>query len=900
MKAKFAAKNPSAGEQSLLERFTCLLDITNTDNFEHVWQTINDCDLDFDLAAERLLSRPAPLVSPRSVAGGSVAISIDTPSTPLRKSSTVPYVHPAIVPMSTTFPESLVSPKRQCIELSSSTLASSSSTAIKQISLPAKFINPPPNAHVSSSSSTIKHTFPFSTVGLETINQAQRLYSNLSSKIQADGLSNPQELACLEFNLICDTVSGKSADNGIVAELNKLGAFTNLQQLALSGQLWSFVPIRSFEFSGGVVRLPKFSNEANEAYHRRAWVSHYVKLNSFGLSLKLEYVPFALDEAPMFTEILIPFSCLTPSHPDGRMVTTPSLALNVNSQSDVRTDHAFSLMYSWKGKPKSSPSISLVSLNFFDSREAQTLQNHINALRKCHSPHALDILKLSQPVKTSELYSKLSLNFFSDPWYLARLLFDEQLVADLRVKELFGRIDDAISPDSKFVLRLKYPTFLMPVMMRAKERMKLSSWCRDKSAIAKLFEQFLRRELIAKVFPFLNSGVHPEQHSIHNFFETPSLYITSVLEDEITVVFYQNTQNCNMPKVMSQYLRFFLKECTSGNTLNNFDDHLACEGQRIMCRKVPIVPQGAVLANSANANTANSTSEWMNYLALTDADVAPECQVPSFFLQSLLPSQQQSLNFMFEIEKRPCSDHLYVKFAVDDQLATTEFRGKYPGPIQHAQYYSLCPINEARFVTSPTQLTGGLLCDPMGSGKTRVCIAMIAATLAVSRELTSSRSMEACNLVLVPPNVLGHWIRELESCFGIQNLEKQGFHIGPNISIALVHGMSGSSKKHDFVSNTYDIVLTTYQTFNSRLNTACRYGYTSIPRKYHRVFCDEAHAFHSKGGIHHATFDSLWLVTGPSFLHTPLRACILKRQILQVHQFFYTVKILILFWDISN
>jgi hypothetical protein len=85
VKAKFATRNPSAGEQSLLESFACLLDIANTDNYEHVWKVINDCDLDFNEAAERLLSQPAPFPSPpavRTMTEGSAAISTGTISTP--------------------------------------------------------------------------------------------------------------------------------------------------------------------------------------------------------------------------------------------------------------------------------------------------------------------------------------------------------------------------------------------------------------------------------------------------------------------------------------------------------------------------------------------------------------------------------------------------------------------------------------------------------------------------------------------------------------------------------------------------------------------------------------------------------------------------------------------------
>jgi hypothetical protein len=65
VKARYFAKNPSAGPHSLLESFTCLLHIANTDDSDYVWQVINECDLDFNLAAEMLLSKPHPIQSSR-------------------------------------------------------------------------------------------------------------------------------------------------------------------------------------------------------------------------------------------------------------------------------------------------------------------------------------------------------------------------------------------------------------------------------------------------------------------------------------------------------------------------------------------------------------------------------------------------------------------------------------------------------------------------------------------------------------------------------------------------------------------------------------------------------------------------------------------------------------------
>lgn len=703
--------------------------------------------------------------------------------------------------------------------------------------------------------------------------QAKKMHTNLLSKIQTDGIAGLQELACLEFNMLCDTVCAKEnvkgRDNvkGLVCELNKLDSFKHLQQFALSGQLWSFVPIENVAFVGACL-LSQFSSDLPI---ERGNVYRYVKLSSFGLCVKIEYMPKATKEASMFTEILFPFSSFVLASSDDRigMPVSVNLTFKIKSKSlsDIRTDSAFGSTYPWKGhNPSSSPPLSVVSLTFYDSREAQILQAHINALKSCRSPHAIDISMISQPLQA--LSFKSQFNFLSDPWHLARALFDQQLLSQIRENaEYEQHIPDVTLPDSKFALRFKYPPFLMPVMMRAKERMQLTSWSRERIYIRILFDRLLKRELVNRLFPFLNSGVKNDLRVPHNFFDIPSLYISSISEEEITVVFYYNSQLSSggaFPHSLSSHLRSVLKERTSGKVVHTFDDHLALEGQHIVSRRPLPVPniEGAVNL----ANSANSTSAWMNYLALTDADVAPENHLPSFFLQSLLPSQQQSLDFMIEIEKRPCSKHLFMELDIDESLAATDIASKYREPVNHARFFSLCSINGNKFVSYVPKKTGGFLCDPMGSGKTRTCIAMIASTLAKARDLTSAGSKQACNLILVPPNVLGHWIRELESCFGVSDLEKRGFHIGPNISIAVVHGTC-NSQRHNFSSNTYDIVLTTYQTFSSR--SCGSYSHRqSIPLAYYRVFCDEAHVLRSKtgAGVISATFDSIWFVTGTSTL----------------------------------
>ena len=64
---------------------------------------------------------------------------------------------------------------------------------------------------------------------------------------------------------------------------------------------------------------------------------------------------------------------------------------------------------------------------------------------------------------------------------------------------------------------------------------------------------------------------------------------------------------------------------------------------------------------------------------------------------------------------------------------------------------------------------------------------MIATTLAVTRAASSISSKEACNLILVPPNVLGHWIREIESSSHLtphtSHLTPHTSHLTPHLSL---------------------------------------------------------------------------------------------------------------------
>ena len=505
VKAKFAAKNPAEQHSSLLESFCTLKEIANTENEDYVWQIINESDLDFNLAAERLLLRPppargSPAVSQRLVTGGSAAVAAAPFHSPV--SMPVPFSPPSSSILRADF-ASLN--KRHCFEeVPSPATVRVASSAVAQTAPPVALIDLSARKQKSSP---------------EVVLQAKSMLKNLTSKVQAGGgNSSPQELACLEFNMICDTVSGSSSDNGVVHELNNIGAFLNVQQLALSGQLWSFVPIVKLDFFGAQI-LTKFSNPAfNHATQRCATFSYRLKLNSIGLSLKLEFQPSAPGEEELRTELLLPFSCFTLPYASSNQILT----LSINAPSDVHTDSAFRSLFDWKGKPLSLPPISRITIFCNDIREAQSLEKDIAALKKGKAPHALDLPRLAKPLpKLNELSKSLNFHLFSDPWHLAMVLFDEKLLLEvcnptapapnlqlpLNLSPLFTRAlqlknespypgyvhaPPQCSPDIKFVLSFKLPSFLLPVMMRAQAKMQLSTWSRDRPLVCKLFDRLLK------------------------------------------------------------------------------------------------------------------------------------------------------------------------------------------------------------------------------------------------------------------------------------------------------------------------------------------------------------------------------------------------------------------------
>lgn len=139
----------------------------------------------------------------------------------------------------------------------------------------------------------------------------------------------------------------------------------------------------------------------------------------------------------------------------------------------------------------------------------------------------------------------------------------------------------------------------------------------------------------------------------------------------------------------------------------------------------------------------------------------------------------------------------------------------------------LYPETSCAFVTKPDGVftSGGMLCDDVGMGKTRQIIELIRCT---------STPTTAATLIVVPPNVIDQWRREITT-------------VWPEASVAMYHGRH---KRYVNVRELrdYDIVLTT-----PRMET-------SLPGTvWERMVIDESHIVKSISPRH--TASKKWVVT---------------------------------------
>jgi hypothetical protein len=172
-------------------------------------------------------------------------------------------------------------------------------------------------------------------------------------------------------------------------------------------------------------------------------------------------------------------------------------------------------LFNWKGKGKGQPSppISRISIFCNDSREPVSLEKDIIALKNGKSPHALDLSRMSTPLpKLNEgLAKNCNFHMFCDPFHLAMVLFDESLLLELKAENPYALPSPSRDvADIKFVLSFKFPSFLLPVMMRAKAKMQLVTWSRDRPLVSKLFDRLIKVRIVApRPLPPHDSAIIP-------------------------------------------------------------------------------------------------------------------------------------------------------------------------------------------------------------------------------------------------------------------------------------------------------------------------------------------------------------------------------------------------------
>ena len=162
-------------------------------------------------------------------------------------------------------------------------------------------------------------------------------------------------------------------------------------------------------------------------------------------------------------------------------------------------------------------------------------------------------------------------------------------------------------------------------------------------------------------------------------------------------------------------------------------------------------------------------------------------------------------------------------------LLATRVTGDPEGP---GVFRCAFPQFKYSYVANPENVftRGGFLCDDVGMGKTRQAIELVRAT-------TTSESRST--LIIVPPNIIDQWRREVSS-------------VWPDCRLAVVHGRFKKNVDMAHVATHYDIVVATTRTSEQ----LTRVG-------WERVMVDESHLNASRT----SWFESpkKWLITATPY-----------------------------------
>jgi len=188
---------------------------------------------------------------------------------------------------------------------------------------------------------------------------------------------------------------------------------------------------------------------------------------------------------------------------------------------------------------------------------------------------------------------------------------------------------------------------------------------------------------------------------------------------------------------------------------------------------------------------------------------------------------------LYEYQKENIRWMVHQEHAKDGMvgLFATRVTGEPNGP---GVFRRLFPETSFSYARDPRDLftSGGFLCDDVGMGKTRQIIELVRVT---------STSSTIATMIIVPPNIIDQWRREIET-------------VWPECNVAIFHGRY---KRYVDISSyertqQYDIVLTT-----PRMET-------SIPNYvWERIVIDESHIIRYCSQRH--TAKKKWLVTATPY-----------------------------------
>lgn len=188
---------------------------------------------------------------------------------------------------------------------------------------------------------------------------------------------------------------------------------------------------------------------------------------------------------------------------------------------------------------------------------------------------------------------------------------------------------------------------------------------------------------------------------------------------------------------------------------------------------------------------------------------------------------------LYEYQKENIRWMIRQEFAIDGMVGLFAKRvtGDPNGP---GVFRRLFPETSFAYVKNPGGMftSGGFLCDDVGMGKTRQIIELVRAT---------SSTHTIATLIIVPPNVIDQWRREIEM-------------VWTDCRLAIFHGKYKRAVDISSYERTrqYNIVLTT-----PRMET-------SIPNsQWERIVIDESHII--KGASHRHTAGKKWLVTATPY-----------------------------------